>query len=472
MRGHVLRRSGRDATRLGARAGRRDVKWFGGGTQKRIAEFKAQRPIGRAFGAPGLNCLVLGGGGREYAIAWALARASSVANIDAAPGNGGMSLFTRTIDVALSDPSALQRYIAASHIDLCVVGPDELVAQGMGDVLRRTGIAVVAPSRDASRIEWSKTYAKELMAEAGVPTAPWTSYRDADGARAALAARDGPVVVKADGLAAGKGVVVARDRAQALEAVGSPGVGGGVILLEEVLEGEEASLQALVDGDTVVALPPAKDHKRVGEGDTGPNTGGMGAVSPAPALPDDEAQDLADALIAPVARELGRRGTPYRGVIFAGLIRTREGWRVLEYNARFGDPEAQVTLPRLEGDFGKLMLALGEGRLAAHVAEDPVRFSARAAVSVALCTEGYPALSRNGDPIEIAAEGMPEGVYLMHAGTRRAGSEFVTTGGRALHVVGTGDSVAEARARAYAGVERVSFDGKFYRSDIAMRVGE
>ena len=440
---------------------------FGGGTKKRIADLRAQRPIGRAHGAPGLNCLVLGGGGREYALAWALARASSVATIDVLPGNGGTGLFARNIDVAPSDSSELQRYIAASHIDLAIVGPDELVANGMGDLLRRTGIAVVAPSRDASRIEWSKSYAKELMAEAGVPTAAWTSYPDADAARAALAARDGPVVVKADGLAAGKGVVVARDRAEAVEAVGSPGVGGGAIVLEELLEGEEASLQALVDGDTVVALPPATDHKRVGEGDTGPNTGGMGAVSPSPVLPDGEAQALAEELIAPVARALGKRGTPYRGVIFAGLIRTRDGWRVLEYNARFGDPEAQVTLPRLEGDFGRLMQALGEGRLAQYVADHPLRFAERAAVSVALCTAGYPSVSKSGDAITISVEGLPQDTYLMHAGTRHAGAQLVTSGGRAIHVVGTGATVAEARARAYAGADAVSFDGKFYRSDIA-----
>lgn len=442
------------------------MRLFGGGSKKKIAEFKAQRPIGRSIGAPGLNCLVLGGGGREYAIAWALARARSVANIDSAPGNGGTALFTRTLDIDLADASAIARYVAASQIDLAIVGPDELVEQGMGDVLRRCAIAVVAPSRDAARIEWSKTYAKELMTEAGVPTAAWQAYPNADAARAALAKRDGPVVVKADGLAAGKGVVVARDRTDALAAVGTPGVGGGAIVLEEVLEGEEVSLQALVDGETVVALPPAKDHKRVGEGDTGPNTGGMGAFSPTGVLPDSEAQGLADELIAPIARALVQRGTPYRGVIFAGLIRTRDGWKVLEYNARFGDPEAQVTLPRLEGDFGKLMLALGEGRLAAYVAENPLRFSAMAAVSVALCTEGYPGSSRRGDPIEIAREGMPEGVFLMHAGTRRTGTELLTTGGRALHVVGTGDTVAEARTRAYAGVERISFHGKFYRSDI------
>ncbi len=437
-----------------------------GGTKKRLAEFKAQRPIGRSAGAPGLNCLVLGGGGREYAIAWALARASSVANIDTAPGNGGTALFTRALDLDLADGSALARHVAASLIDLAIVGPDELVAQGLGDVLRRCGIAVVAPSREASRIEWSKTYAKELMAEAGVPTAAWTSHANAEAARSALAERDGPVVVKADGLAAGKGVVVARDRTEALEAVATPGVGGGAIVLEEVLDGDEISLQALVDGETVVALPPAKDHKRAGDGDTGPNTGGMGAFSPTEALPDSEAQGVADQLIGPIAHALVQRGTPYRGVIFAGLIRTRDGWKVLEYNARFGDPEAQVTLPRLEGDFGKLMLALGEGRLAAYVTENPLRFSPEAAVSVSLCAEGYPWSSRRGDPIEVAPEGMPEGVYLMHAGTRRVGAQFLTTGGRALHVVGTGDTVAEARRRAYAGVDRVGFHGKFYRSDI------
>lgn len=430
-----------------------------------IDELRAQRPMGRSSGAPGLNCLVLGGGGREYALAWALARARSVATIDTIPGNAGTLLFARALDIDPRDIPALERHIAASQIDLAIVGPDDLVAAGLGDALRRCGIAAVAPSREASRIEWSKAYAKELMDEAGVPTAPWESYASAAQAREALERRDGPVVVKADGLAAGKGVVVARDRAQALEALASPGIGGGSVVLEDVLEGPEVSLQALVDGETVVALPTAQDHKRLADGDTGPNTGGMGAISPAPALPDDEAQGLADEAIAPVARALGRRGTPYRGVIFAGMIRTRDGWRVLEYNARFGDPEAEVTLPRLEGDFGRLMQALGEGRLAAYLSETPLRSGPRAVVDVVLCAEGYPGPPRRGDVIE-GTDRLPEGVYAMHGATRRVGTQLLTAGGRVMHIVATGDTVAEARARAYEGAERVTFAGKFYRSDI------
>jgi len=440
---------------------------FGGGRRKaELAALRAQRPAGRSPGAPGLNCLVLGGGGREYAIAWALARANSVATIDVAPGNAGMQAFTRLVGLDPRDTPALERHIAAAHIDLAIVGPDDLVADGIGDALRRTGVAVVAPSREAAKIEWSKSFAKELMAEAGVPTASWERYEDAAAARVAVERRrDGPVVVKADGLAAGKGVVVARDRAAALEALGSPAISSGPVLLEEILEGEECSLQALVDGETVVALPPAKDHKRVGAGDTGPNTGGMGAVSPTDVLPDGESQDAAEQLIAPAARALSKRGTPFRGVLYAGLMRTASGWRVLEYNARFGDPEAEVTLPRLEGDFGRLMLALGEGRLAEHVAATPLRFSDRAFVDVVLCAEGYPGVPRRGDEIEGLGD-LPEGVYAFHGATARTPAGFATAGGRVLHIVAGGDTVTEARARAYAGAERVRFQGKFYRPDI------
>jgi len=444
------------------------VSLFGGGRRKaELAALRAQRPAGRSAGAPGLNCLVLGGGGREYAIAWALARANSVATIDVAPGNAGMQLFTRLVALDPRDTPALERHLAAAHIDLAVVGPDELVADGIGDALRRSGIAVVAPSREAAKIEWSKSFAKELMAEAGVPTAPWERCADAPAARAALERRDGAIVVKADGLAAGKGVVVARDRAAALEALGSPALSSGPVVLEELLEGEECSLQALVDGDVVVALPPAKDHKRVGAGDTGPNTGGMGAVSPTDVLPDDEAQDAAAELIAPIARALTKRGTPFHGVLFAGLMRTGSGWRVLEYNARFGDPEAEVTLPRLEGDFGRLMLALGEGRLAAHVAATPLRFSDRAFVDVVLCAEGYPGAPRRGDPIEGLGD-LPEGAYAFHGATARTPNGFVTAGGRVIHIVAGGDTVADARAKAYAGAERVRFQGRFYRPDIGV----
>ena len=411
---------------------------------------------------------MLGGGGREYAIAWALARARSVATIDVAPGNDGMSLFARLVDVPPTNVPRLEQHVAAARIDLAIVGPDELVAAGIGDALRRTGISSVGPSREAGKIEWSKSFAKEVMDEAGVPTAPWKSYPDAAAAARALDDRDGPVVVKADGLAAGKGVVVASDRDEAAQALMSSAISKGGVVLEDVLEGEEASLHALVDGETVVALPGARDHKRAGDGDTGPNTGGMGCYTPTGILPDDEAQDAANALIAPVARVLATRGTPYRGVIYAGLIRTRDGWRVLEYNARFGDPEAEVLLPRIEGDFAQLMLALGEGRLAQYASETPVRWTDRAYVSVALCAEGYPGKAESGAVIE-GLDDLPQGAWAFHAATKRVGTRFVTNGGRVIHVVAGGDTVAEARRLAYAAAERVTWKGRFYRSDIAAR---
>ncbi|MEK7861963.1 MAG: phosphoribosylamine--glycine ligase [Chloroflexota bacterium] len=432
-----------------------------------IREQQASRSPGRAAGAPGLNCIVLGSGGREYAIAWRLARCDSVATIDVVPGNPGMGLFARLVEFDVRDPGRLQQHLAASHIDLGIVGPDELVAEGVADTLRRASVATVGPSREASKIEWSKTFAKRLMDETGVPTARWEAFANADDARAALARWDAPFVVKADGLAAGKGVTVCRSAEEARAALGTPPTSGGAIVLEELLVGDEASLQALVDGETVVALPPARDHKRVGEGDTGPNTGGMGAVSPTAALPDEDAQRVADQTIGPIARALVARGTPYRGVIFAGLIRTADGYRVLEYNARFGDPEAEVTLPRIGGDFAKLMLALGEGRLAEHVREHPLRFSQRAYVDVVLCATGYPATPRMGDAIS-GLDRLPEGVYAFHGATRLApGGGFATAGGRVLHIVASGATVDDARSRAYEGAQRVIFEGRFYRSDIA-----
>jgi phosphoribosylamine---glycine ligase len=297
-----------------------------------------------------------------------------------------------------------------------------------------------------------------------VPTASSRTFPDAQAARAGLT--DGPVVVKADGLAAGKGVVVARDRAEAEAALSSGAIGSGGVLLEELLAGQEASLHALVDGETVVALPPSRDHKRVGDGDTGPNTGGMGACSPTRVLPDEEAQPLADRLIAPVVRLLAERGTPYRGILYAGLMKTADGWKVIEFNARFGDPEAQVILPRVGGDFGTLMQALGDGRLAAYTHTHPVRFSQRAYVDVALCAEGYPSLPRRGDPITIGD--LPDDVWTFHAGSQRSPSGgFITAGGRVLHVVAQGDTPAHARDRAYVAAQRITWTGRFYRSDIA-----
>jgi phosphoribosylamine---glycine ligase len=445
----------------------RDLFTKGEKVQQVISEQRANRSPGRSPGAPGTNCLVLGSGGREYAIAWRLARSDSAATIDVIPGNPGMALFTRLLDFPVRDAARLQQHLAAAHIDLAIVGPDDLVAEGIGDALRRGSIAVVAPSRDAAKIEWSKTFAKELMRDTGVATAKWESFPDGAAARAALERWPAPLVVKADGLAAGKGVTLCATADEARVAIGTPPTSGGAIVFEEVLTGDEASLQALVDGETVVALPPARDHKRVGAGDTGPNTGGMGAVSPTTTLPDEDAQRVAEETIGPVARALAARGTPFRGVIFAGLIKTPGGYKVLEYNARFGDPEAEVTLPRIGGDFAKLMLALGEGRLASYTRDHPVRFSQRAFVDVVLCAQGYPGVPKMGAPIS-GLDRLPEGVYAFHAATRRGpDGGFVTAGGRVVHIVAGGATVDEARERAYIGAERVEFEGKFYRSDIA-----
>ncbi len=445
----------------------RDALDDGGRMQRAIQQQRANRSPGRSTGGPGTNCLVLGGGGREYAIAWRLARSDSVASIDIVPGNAGVALFARTLDLPVHDAARMQQHLAAAHIDLAIVGPDDLVAEGLGDVLRRGGISVVAPSREAAKIEWSKTFAKKLMAEAGIPTARWESFANADEARAALDRWPAPFVVKADGLAAGKGVAICRTEDEARVVLGTPPTNSGAVLFEELLEGEEASLQALVDGETVVALPPARDHKRVGDGDTGPNTGGMGAVSPTSALPDEDAQRVAEEMIGPIARALAARGTPYRGVIFAGLMRTKSGYAVLEYNARFGDPEAEVTLPRLGGDFAKLLTALGDGKLADYVREHPVRFSQRAFVDVVLCAEGYPSRPKMGERIS-GLDQLPDGVYAFHGATMGLpDGGFATAGGRVIHVVAGGATVAEARERAYQGAERVTFAGKFYRSDIA-----
>jgi phosphoribosylamine--glycine ligase len=447
----------------------RDYFRHGEKVQQLIQEQRKQRSPGRSQGAPGLNCIVLGAGGREYAIAWRLARCDSVATIDVVPGNAGVALFSRVLDFQPRDFGRLQQHLAASAIDLAIVGPDELIAEGIGDHLRRASIAVVAPSKEAAKIEWSKTFAKELMSETHVPTPRWETFSTPENARNALDRNKwaAPLVVKADGLAAGKGVTICRTLEEALVALGTPPTSGGRVVFEELLEGEEASLQALVDGETVVALPPASDHKRVGDGDTGPNTGGMGAFSPTTVLPDEDAQRVADELIAPVARALAARGTPFRGVIFAGLIRTKSGFKVLEYNARFGDPEAEVTLPRIGGDFAKLMVALGEGRLREYVEKNPVRFNQRAFVDVVLCAEGYPGTPRTGDRIE-GLDQLPDGVYGFHGATGSTPSGgFITTGGRVMHVVAGGSNVAEARDRAYQGAERVTFKGKFYRSDIA-----
>jgi phosphoribosylamine--glycine ligase len=441
-----------------------------------IREQRAQRSLGPQPG-PGMRCLVIGPGGREHAIAWRLLRDREVGSVDVLPGNGGTARITRNIEnIPPNDPHRIAEHAVHAQIDLAIVGPDEAIAAGVADALRRVKVPAVGPSRDAGRIEWSKSYAKELMDRAGVPTAPWWTFDDFAAFEEFVADVERPLVVKVDGLAAGKGVVVADTRDEAIMAARAAlvdhkfGAAGDRIVVEERLEGEEVSLEALVDAETVVALPTARDYKRALDGDGGTNTGGMGAYSPAARLPDTEAQALADRLIAPVARALAADGTPYRGILYAGAMRTDNDWAVLEYNARFGDPEAEVILPRVEGDFAALMLALAEGRLRPHLDASPLAVSSDATVDVVIAARDYPAKPKTGESVEGTLD-VPEGVLLFHAGTRLLPTgALVTSGGRVLHVVGRGPTVPDARQRAYAAVERISFPSAFHRSDIGLEL--
>ena len=440
--------------------------------QATIREQRAERTPGRQR-VPGLHCLVVGSGGREHAIVWRLLLDRAVGAVDVAPGNGGTSLLARNIEnLPTGDAHRIAQHAMKNEIDLAVVGPDDAIAAGVADELRRAGVPTVGPSREAGRIEWSKSFAKELMEHAGVPTAPWWTFQRIDDFAEFARDAERPLVVKCDGLAAGKGVVIARDRDEAVAAARAAledrrfGDAGARIVVEEVLEGEELSLHALVDGETVVALPTARDYKRAGDGDTGANTGGMGCYSPSVRVSDADAAALVARLIAPVARELARRGTPYRGILYAGVMLTDEGPYVLEYNARFGDPETEVILPRIGDDFSALLLALARGRLAEHVAASPLDVSTQHCVDVVVAAGGYPSKPTVGERVDGLFD-VPSGTLVFHGGTARVGDSFVTTGGRVLHVVGRGASLGEAREAAYRGVERVRFASAWHRTDIA-----
>ena len=439
-----------------------------------IREQRAERTPGRQA-APGLHCLVVGSGGREHAITWRLLLDRGVGAVDVAPGNGGTSLLARNIEnLPVVDAHRIAQHAMKNDIDLAIVGPDDASAAGVADSLRRAGIPTVGPSRDAGRIEWSKVFAKEVLEQAGVPTAQWWMFERIDDFAEFARDADRPLVVKADGLAAGKGVVVANTREEALAAARAAleerrfGDAGARIVVEDRLNGTEVSLQALVDGDAIVPLPASRDYKRVGDNDTGPNTGGMGAYSPSTELGDSDAVALAEKLIAPIARELVRRGTPYRGVLYLGVMLTADGPYVLECNARFGDPEAQVVLPRIRGDFSALMLALANGRLASYVADHPPEISDEHVVDVVIAARDYPAKPTTGEAISGLFE-LPPGTLVFHAGTRRVNDSFITSGGRVVHVVGKGASLEAAREAAYRAAEHIRFASAFYRSDIAAR---
>jgi phosphoribosylamine--glycine ligase len=390
--------------------------------------------------------LVVGSGGREHALAWSLSRSADVGELHAAPGNPGIAALAHCHPVRADDPAALVSLARELRIDLVVVGPEAPLVAGLADELRRHGVAVFGPGAAAAQIEGSKTFAKEVMESAAVPTA-----------RTLSVARP-PCVIKLDGLAGGKGVWVCHTQAELDSALEAAQALDQPFHVEELLEGPELSIFALAAGEAAVAFPPARDYKRIGDGDTGPNTGGMGAVSPLPDVADAESAEILETVHRPVLHELARRGTPFQGLLYAGLMRTGDGLRVIEFNCRFGDPETQSLLPRLES--GLLPLLAGD-------LSQPPELADRAAVTVVLSGGAYPERGDQGTPIEGIEAAEATGALVFHAGTALHDGRLVTNGGRILNVVGTGATVAEARSAAYDAVAHIDFAGMHFRSDIA-----
>lgn len=412
-----------------------------------------------------MNILLLGSGGREDALAWRLRQSPSCDKLVAAPGNPGIARWADCMSIDPCDPAAVVELARANAADLVVVGPEAPLVAGVADALRAAGFAVFGPDAAAAQLEGSKGFTKDLCKANAIPTADYVRSNGPGEALSALERFSLPVVIKADGLAAGKGVTIATTRAEAEEAIAA--AGDGPLVVEEFLEGEEASLFALVDGETAVALASAQDHKRVGEGDTGPNTGGMGAYAPAPVLtPDLEARAM-DEIVRPTARALAAAGTPFNGVLYAGLMLTADGPKLIEYNVRFGDPECEAIMPLIEGDFAELLHSVAIGQLAdggrAHL-------SGKHAMTVIVAAKGYPGTPTSGGLIrEIEAAEQVEGVTVFHAGTALGDQGLVAKGGRVLAVTAVADTFANARARAYRAVDQIDFADGFHRRDIGWR---
>ncbi len=403
-----------------------------------------------------MRVLVVGSGGREHALAWKIAQSPRLESLHAAPGNPGIARLGECHPVRAEDAEGLLALCRELDIDLVVIGPEVPLVAGVADTLRHAGVTALGPSRAAARIEGSKAFAKDVMDSAGVPTA-----------RKLPVARP-PCVVKADGLAAGKGVFVCHTQEELDAGLRGAAAIGGDVVIEELLEGEELSLLVLTDGRETVTLAPAQDFKRVADGDAGPNTGGMGSYSPVPRLHENELEELVDTIHRPVLAELARRGAPFTGVLYAGLMLTADGPHVLEFNCRFGDPEAQSIIPRVEGDLLGMLEDTALGRL-----EGAVRVGDAAAVTIALAARDYPERSDDrGTPIEGVEEAEATGALVFHAGTARHGGQLVTNGGRILNVTALGDDLVAARTAAYEAVDRISFDGMHFRRDIALAAAE
>lgn len=420
----------------------------------------------------GLRVLVIGSGGREHALAWGIARSSLCEKLYCAPGNAGMARIAELVDIQADEIAKLRGFALRERIDLTVVGPEAPLVAGLADQFLAEGLHVFGPDAACAQIEGSKAFAKEVMEAAGVPTGRASTFTMFSPAMAFVEDHGVPIVVKADGLAAGKGVVVAHTRKEAEEALRACllerrfGEAGRKVLLEEYLEGEEASMLALVSGTQVVPLAPAQDYKRALDDDRGPNTGGMGSYSPVPAVSKSVQDFVIEQITRPTVEELARRGLHYRGVLYAGIILTAEGPKVLEFNCRFGDPETQVLIPRLESDLLELLWAAARG----DSLPEKVEWKEAACVGVVMASRGYPASSSRGDLISGVeeAESVP-GVTVFHAGTALRDGSLITNGGRVLAVSALGSTFAEARERAYRGVSCIKFAGAHYRTDIAAR---
>ena len=416
-----------------------------------------------------MKVLVIGSGAREHALASALLGDTAVSHVIVAPGNAGIAALFDTVPVDIADPQAIAYLATAQDADLVVIGPEVPLVAGAADAVRERGILCFGPSAAAAQLEGSKSFAKKVMAEAEVPTAMAHVCAHIDQVAAALDRFGPPYVVKDDGLAAGKGVVVTSDRDDALAHARSCIEAGSVVVIEEFLDGPEVSLFAITDSTTVLALQPAQDFKRLGDGDTGPNTGGMGAYSPLPWVPTHVVDEITVRVLQPMVDAMAKRGTPFTGLLYAGLALTSRGIRVVEFNARFGDPETQVVLANLRTPLGHLLMAAATHTLSTH---PPLAWNPGFAVTVVIAAHGYPANARSGDVIhglEHAAE--VAGVDVFHAGTSVSDDGMITaSGGRVLSITAHGDSVAQARERAYAAVDLIRLDGAHYRRDIASEV--
>jgi phosphoribosylamine--glycine ligase len=421
-----------------------------------------------------MNILLLGSGGREHALAWKMAASPLTDRLYCAPGNAGIAQEAECVAIDITDHGAVIAFCRDRHIDFVVVGPEAPLCAGIVDDLEAAGIKAFGPTRAAAQLEGSKGFTKDLCRANGIPTAAYERFRSAEAAKTYLRARGAPIVVKADGLAAGKGVVVAQSVAEAEAAVdmmfgGGLGEAGGEVVIEEFLAGEEASFFALGDGEAAVALTTAQDHKRAFDGDQGPNTGGMGAYSPAPNIDAAMSARVMAEIIMPTLRAMQAMGTPYKGVLYAGLMITAEGPKLIEYNARFGDPETQVQMLRLMSDLVPALLASRDGQLKSF----DLRWYPDPALTVVMAAQGYPGHYARGSVIEgLDDAAKVEGVEIFHAGTKADGDRILANGGRVLNVSAIGKTVKEAQARAYEAISRIRWPEGFYRHDIGWRAVE